>query len=121
MARYLEPGNLLPVVSLGGVISNPGLGRVVDVNNITLNGTAFVLSVSNPKRISAIVQNIDDAAHPGAHALIYLGGLNSIPIDLTPYGTLQIDKDFPWIGEIDGATGTGGTTPVITIVEIGLQ
>jgi hypothetical protein len=78
----------------------------------------IVLASSNPKRISAIIQNTDDNGNPGSKVYVFLGN-STPPIILLPYGTLQIDRDYPWIGEIDVAAAANN--PVVTIVEIGLQ
>lgn len=114
---YYEPGNLLPVVSLGGVVSLPGKGRIVTSYSVVATAP-IVLASANPKRISAIIQNCDDGANPGMKAYVFLGNATP-PIILLPFGTLQIDRDFPWIGDI--IVGASAHDPVVTFVEIGLQ
>jgi hypothetical protein len=117
VAVYVEPGNRLPIISLGGVVSLPGQGRVVTSTSVVATNP-IVLASSNPKRISAIIQNADDGANPGMKVYVFLGNTTP-PIILSPYGTLQIDKDFPWIGDI--IVGASANSPVVTMLEIGLQ
>ena len=114
---YSEGGNQLPLISLGGVQSQTHQGRIIASNSLTISGPV-ILALGNPRRIALIVQNIDDPAHLGSYVEVYLGGLNSIPIFLAPYGTLQIDRDFPWIGEVWVAAALNN--PVVTYNEIDL-
>ena len=119
---YIEPGNRLPIISLGGIVSNEGQGRIIRSINATTgsgaDGNDYQILDSNPKRISCIIQNLDDAASAGSLVEVYLGSVNTIPITLGTLGTLQIDRDFPCIGAIIIAAASGA--PVVAVVEIGL-
>jgi hypothetical protein len=116
-AVFVEPGNRLPLISLGGVVSLQGQGRIVTSTSVVATAP-IVLASANPKRISAIIQNCDDGANPGMKVYVFMGTATP-PIILLPYGTLQIDRDFPWIGDI--IVGASANNPVVTMVEIGLQ
>jgi hypothetical protein len=120
---YYEPGNKLPLISLGGVVSIPGQGRIIKSINATTgtgaDGNLVQILDSNPKRISCIIQNIDDPVAVGSNVSVYLGSVNTIPITLGTLGVLQIDKDFPCIGAIIISAAAGA--PVVTVQEIGLQ
>lgn len=120
---YYEPGNLLPLVSLGGTVSQPGQGRIIKSISATTgsgaDGNLYQILDANPKRISCIIQNFDDAAAPGSLVSVRLGSVNTIPITLDTLGVLQIDKDFPCIGPVIISATAG--SPVVTVVEIGLQ
>jgi len=112
-----ETGNLKPIISLGGNVSREGQGRVFSSAIVSAFG-GVVLAPSNPKRISALIQNLDDIAVPGQIITVYLGGLGTAPIVLSAYGTLQIDINFPWTGEIDVASISNN--PLVMIWEISL-
>lgn len=116
---YNEPGFNGQVVSLAAVSGASGKGRQVVSNSFTLGGTNPVFPCilpANPRRISAIIQNIGDPANPGSNVSIYLGGANSIPITLVENGTLQLDVNYPWTGDVYAALVTNG--PVVIVVEI---
>jgi hypothetical protein len=120
---YYEPGNRLPLISLGGVVSLPGQGRIVRSISATIgtgaDGNLYQVLDANPKRISCVIQNTDDGAAPGSLVTVRLGSVNTIPITLTTLGTVQIDKDLPFIGAIIISAAAGA--PVVTVQEIGLQ
>lgn len=89
-------GGDTPLVSLGGVRGVPFRGRKIEtVLSVVVN--AATILTSNPNRISAIIQNT------GAETL-YIGlGENpsgAIGLVLQPGQPLQIDTDFPWIGDV---------------------
>lgn len=117
MPVYFESGNQLPLLSLGGVISQAGQGRNITSNSVTITGPTQ-LAPANPKRIAAVVQNIGDPALPGCTVGVYFGSLNVIPVTLGVMGTIQIDTNLPWIGEIDVVANAGA--PVCTIMEINI-
>lgn len=115
MTTFYEPGSALPITSLAGVVSLPGQGRVVTNGTQAVSAPANLLP-SNPKRISAVIQNIDTTDK----ILVYLGPAGGqAPIYLLPGGTLQIDKDFPWTGEVNVWSSAGA--PVVNYIEISLQ
>lgn len=120
---YYEPGNGLPLLSLGGIVSLPGQGRIIRSFSATTgsgaDGNDYQILDANPKRISALIQNLDDAAHPGSLVEVFLGSANTMAITLGTLGCLQIDRDFPCIGAIIIAAASG--SPVVTVQEIGLQ
>jgi hypothetical protein len=107
------------LVSLGGIRGKPNFGRVLSSNSFTVGvGTFQVASVSNPQRVAAIIENLDDGAAPGSQLYVYLGGLNTIPFILQPYGTFQIDKNFPWTGDIWVNSNAGSPICVINEVSV---
>jgi hypothetical protein len=110
MALQLESGNRLPIVSLGGNVSAPGQGRVLDINQYNA-GSPIIILQDNPNRISAIIQNDGPSV-----AVIYAPN-NSGSIQLVAYGTLQIDRDFPWTGPIMAS----GTNCLVTVAEVSLR
>lgn len=117
---YTETGNLLPLLSLGGVLAQPGQGRTISSNSFTLSTVLGAQQImdSNPKRISAVIQNVDDLASPGSYIEVFLGGLNTIPLILAPYGTLQIDRDFPWTGCVWANHFNNSNAPIVLIDEV---
>lgn len=117
---FYEPGNNLPLLSLGGVVSQTGQGRVVQSNSATMSPGAQFAIPPNTKRISMIIMNVGDGSQAGGFINIFIGSLNTIPVYLQPGGTLQIDRYFPWIGEVD-VQGNGVGSPVCVWVEVGLQ
>lgn len=124
MPRHFETGNILPILSLGGVQSKNGQGRVVDSDDVTqAPGYPPFVIPSNPKRISLLIQNVGDVTNPtaaGATIDVSLGGLDTIAIVLGPLGTLQIDSNFPWTDSIVITSGNAAFSPVVNYVEIGL-
>lgn len=121
MAQFIvtEPGNLLPLVSLGGVISLSGQGRTIlsDADALNTGSPHSLYVASNPKRISLIIQNNDDATAPGTPIQVYLGA-QSHPVFVYSPGTLQIDRDLPWIGEVVIMSATNN--PIATYIEVSL-
>jgi hypothetical protein len=122
---YTEPGNNLPLISLGGVVSNVSLGRVMRSEAIAsgaVTGGAQLLLGANPKRISAIIQNssVGDNLPAVNDVYIFLGGPSGMQLVLAPLGTLQIDKDFPWIGEIWFSSVDITTLPIVSYSEVSL-
>lgn len=118
-AIYGEPGYRgMDLVSLSGV---PGSdrGREISSYSVTLGALGTVLLLqANPKRVAAIIQNLDDPAAPGTLVAVYVGGVNTIPIYLSPLGTFQIDVDFPWVGEI--YVGYTNNAPVVVANEVSI-
>ncbi len=116
-----EPGNAEVIVSLGGVKSTHGRGRIVSVDtaNVGLATGATLLWPNNPLRLSALVQNISD----GATVLLYIGSpfLTGTPqtLYLFPHGSFQIDQDFPWTGPVYATTG--GLAADIQFAEISID
>lgn len=112
---YNEPGFNGQVISLASVAGASGKGRQAVSNSFTLSGIV-IIAPANPKRISAIIQNVGDPAFPGSQLGVYIGGVNTIPITLTENGTLQIDGNYPWTGEIYANAITNN--PVVVVVEV---
>lgn len=111
-----EPGYNGQLVSLGGVHGLAGYGRIVQpYQAFILSGLVLVLP-ANPKRISAMLQNWDDAANPGSRVLLFLGGQYGQLIQLLAYGSLQIDNNFPWTGEI--YANAVANTPSLNVIEV---
>jgi hypothetical protein len=117
---YYEAGNaaIPPILSLGGISNLRGKGRVTTSLIVPVSGGITLLS-ANPKRIAALIMNMDDSVTPGNTIALYLGSVGSSPMYLTPNGSLQIDVNFPWTGEIDAAY-IGGNNPLVSVWEISL-
>jgi hypothetical protein len=114
-----EVGNIEQLVSLGGVKQvYPGKGRQVINPSLTGSTTTQVILPANPKRIAAIVQNLDDVAAPGSLVYVYLGIFKTVPFGfvLNTLGSIQIDSNFPWIGDITIYAPTG--SPLVNATEI---
>jgi hypothetical protein len=107
----VESGNLLPILSLGGVVSKVGQGRQLDQNQINVQ-TATVLLLDNPKRISAILQNLG----PTDVVISFPGSASGFT--LAAYGNLQINRDFPWTGIV---IGTSAVLTGVSVTEISVQ
>src|SRR5450759_3113267 len=122
-----ENGFIGRLTSLAGVQGADGKGRVIDSVSVALTATVVLVLSSNPKRISALIQNIDDITSPGSSVFISLGN-PGYAIDpgayvsvLSPLGTLQIDKDFPWTGEVYACKFTNVVgSPTILVTEISI-
>lgn len=121
MAKYYEPGNSLPIVSLGGIISKRGKGRVVEQLYYSPGGTPplHILSVldSRPGRIAAIIQN-----RSAVDVVLSFGEgdpSTSFNMVLYPNGNLQIDKDFPWIGGVKANSAL--QADYLTVTEIFIE
>ena len=113
MAAFSESGNLLPILSLGGVVSQPGKGRKFDTIQYNVSTPAYPQVLNdNPERISALIQNLgpDNVAinAPGTQA----------SITLTLLGVLQIDRNFPWTGPM---LATSPGVALLNVTEISLQ
>jgi len=108
LAIIRESGNLEGLVSLGGVRSKPGLGRIMETSGPIISGTQQVMN-DNPKRISAILCNrntVPMIIHFDTQTLI----------ELLPDAAMQIDINFPWTGAVF-CTTTGGAG-VLGVVEV---
>lgn len=119
-ALYSEVGFDGQVSSMAGVKGAAYKGRQVISDSFTFGGSNPVyplILAANPRRISAVIQNLGDAAHPGEILEIYIGGVNTIPINLVENGTFQIDTNFPWTGEVY-ANYSGVNTPSLGVVEV---
>lgn len=119
---FREAGNNYPIISLGGVVSLPGHGRIANNYEIVnVQGSTLQLVPPNPKRIACIIQNLDNTTTAvGAQIIVTLGPVGGCSIILLPYGSLYIGYDFPWIGEIDVVCPKGGN-PTVEALEISLE
>lgn len=107
----IESGNNLPLLSLGGVVSQYNQGRDIEQNQINVQGSTALLT-DNPKRISAILQNIGTV-------VVYISFPGSTSaITLSPLGTLQFDKDFPWTGIV---IGSSSVLSGVSVTEVSVQ
>lgn len=95
------------LVSLGGVVSLTGRGRITRSfeSNITSTIKQMVLP-SNPKRISAVIENIDNGT--GISLYISFTG-TGLTVALAPNGSFQIDSNFPWTGPVWAQPASVGT------------
>jgi hypothetical protein len=106
--EFFEVGYNGILVSLGGIQGPQGKGRVIrSESTVAVSGEWLLLMSANPKRISAIIQNLSATELLG----VYGGDPQANQIYLLPYGTFQIDKEFPWIGEV--YISPGGVVPII--------
>jgi len=113
MSFQLESGHNGLMISMGGILGRPGLGRRIDSTAFSLTTTAVMIIGDNPRRISAIIEN----QGPDSLALDFGGGINSISIHSG--GNLQIDENFPYTGSI--AAGADTSTCVVLVTEISVQ
>lgn len=107
------------LVSLSGIPGQDGQGRACAGGTLTMSATPVLVLASNPKRIAALIENLDDAAAPGSGIELYFGNTSVYPVAkiiLTAYGTIQIDTDLPWTGEVWAANVINA--PVISVMEI---
>lgn len=91
-----ECGHWGQLVSLAGIIGRAGRGRQIETT-LHVVANARTILTSNPNRISVIIQNTGDEA-------LYLG-LGQDPSASTGLilqigESLQIDQNFPWIGDV---------------------
>lgn len=119
-----ESGYYGQLTSLSGLRGAEGKGRVIHTAQIALTSAAVLILSANPKRISAIIQNQDDATNPGSNLSVYLGNpayvidAGDVVADLSPLGTLQIDANLPWTGEIYASRVTNSPTVVVTEISL---
>lgn len=95
------------LVSLGGVKSQLGRGRITRSfeGNITSTLKQMILP-NNPKRISAIIENIPNTT--GIYLYISFTG-TGLTVSLAPGGSFQIDQNFPWTGPVWAQPASVGT------------
>jgi hypothetical protein len=113
-----ESGHQGPLTSLGGIIGIQNLGRKVTRSYPTVGQTTNLqILPENLRRISAIIRNTSDTGY------VFLSLSGYIPDDLDiilyPGEYLQIDKDLPWTGSINGLAVTADC--VCTVTEISVQ
>jgi hypothetical protein len=98
LKKAIEAGNAGLLISLGGIIGRIGAGREIASDYLTSVGGNYVQVLdSNPKRLSAIVQN------RGTDLLLVAFGEMSVSgsaILIDPHGSFQIDQNFPWTGPV---------------------
>lgn len=104
-----ENGHVGELVSLAGVPGKVFLGReLVYASYVPITTTTSQVLFNNPKRIAALIVNsgsTDIAIRLGTTPVI------GPPIQgmlLSPGGSLQIDKDLPWTGEVFVVFGASG-------------
>jgi len=104
-----EPGHYSTLVSLGGVTNTKNYGRTT-TNRTVLATTNTNLLEANPRRISAIIKNIG----AGTVALTFgedsSGAILGLPI--IPQQSLQIDKNFPWTGDVRGTAAVNSNCSI---------
>ena len=109
------------LVSLSGIMGQDGQGRSSIGGLTTMTATPVMVLASNPKRIAALIENLDDVANPGSGIELYFGNPSIYPVAqiiLSPLGTIQIDQDLPWTGEVWAANVVN--SPVISVMEIAI-
>lgn len=115
MTAYQETGNRLPIISLGGIQSNRGWGRNIEISATPVLGLyAGIQQImpDNPRRISAIILNNT----PGVVFLSAPG--NDWYLLLQPGGSLQIDNNFPYTGPILAFGDALAANNILNIAEI---
>lgn len=113
MAIARESGAFSKLVSLGGVVQTNGRGREMYHAQVTIPAAGVCVLNNNPKRISAIIQNIGTVVH----SICF--DPNTISLYVYPGQSFQIDSDFPWTGEVFiYATGVVST---VQICEVSIQ
>lgn len=113
MAVNYEPGCFGSLVSLGGILGGQNRGRKIEMLIHSTPATGAQVLGSNPRRIAAIIQN------RSAVTLNVFFDYTTIACTLLPGENLQIDKDFPWTGEVF-VQNAAGANPVYTI-ELSVQ
>lgn len=114
-----EAGYLGRLVSLGGIVGADGKGRVVKSTTLASSANVTAILANNPKRIAALIQNGDTTNV----AFVYLGTdtagtFTSNPIVLNPGGSLQIDVNLPWTGEVMIVTAAVAVSVVATEISV---
>ena len=107
------------LVSLSNVLGQDGQGRACSGGTLTMSATPVLVLASNPKRIAALIENLDDSANPGSGVILYLGNPSIYPLAqtiLAPLGTFQIDINLPWSGDVWAANVVN--SPVLSVLEI---
>jgi len=107
-----EAGYQGRLVSLGGVVGAPGRGRQArQLNNSVDNTGTKLIMESNPKRLSALIQNID-----AINMYIMFGDeLYNYGFLLRPYDIFQIDQNLPWAGSVAGYAAAACTYRLLEV------
>lgn len=95
-----ESGYNGSLVSLGGVVGPPGIGRLSNYEYITFAGAVTAVSIlpDNPKRIAAMLYV--NGANP---VVVYLSNnFVGMRFELQPGDAFFINELFPWTGAIIG-------------------
>jgi len=111
-----ESGHNGVIESLGGVKNRPGFGRTSYYATHTL-GVLDDLDIlpENTRRISALIQNYGSGSVFINFSSGYAG--QGMRVYLSPGGSIQIDKDFPWTGYIS-ARGILATTIIVNEISV---
>lgn len=113
MAIVIESGLNGSLISLAGYQGVANRGRQSEATIVAIDNTAVVVLLPiNTRRISAIIYNDSNQ-----DILLSLGDIAVQPIRLQDLEALQIDKDFPWTGQIV-AIGTSPTPGNVNMQEI---
>lgn len=116
MPYVKESGHQGPIVSLGGVTGQPGLGRQVRTEYFAVVSTVQrQILDDNPRRISAIIYSNSD----GAITLYFTPDTNGPIAVLQRNDYLIINSDFPWTGPIWGINAA--LTGQVYIAEVSVQ
>jgi len=113
MAR--ESGHLGVLTSLGGATAPYGIGREVYQDPLLIGTTQRNVLPANNGRISALIQHTPTAT-PANYIGVFIHGV--LVAKLLPYGSIQIDENFPTTLDIDCVTDTGTATVLVTEVRI---
>lgn len=109
MGTAYESGYRGILTSLGGVKGQLNHGRVIVNTVLAVTSNQQQLLDNNPKRISAIIQNID----PGAESIYLALGEPVVGTDGLTLGvnqSFQIDGLFPWTGAVKGTPSVAHCT-----------
>lgn len=112
-AGYGQRDNPNTLVSLGGVLGVPFIGRQADINTHHVSTTRRQLLGNNSRRIAALLvaSKANDDTVP-----VYLADSSDATVILSPGDSFQIDYNLPWTGSVYGIST--GADEVINVTEI---
>jgi hypothetical protein len=103
--------------SISGIPASP-LGNQPAAGAVSVTTTGDQILGSNPKRVAALIVNDgDDIVYLklGSGPAVINSGLRINPQG----GSFQIDRNFPWAGDVYGIVIT--TTSVVVVTEVSVQ
>ena len=114
----IEPGCLIPPVSLAGIVGQKNQGRVVRKFQGTVLNVPIQLCGVNPRRISVLVVNPSTGTdYLDVHLDRYDANMY---IRLLIGDSLLINSDFPWTGVILGYSSAAPGT-IAQVLEVSVQ
>lgn len=108
MAIVIEPGGLGRQYSLNGVAGAAGRGRLLEVRPVVVADSDYTQILGpTPSRAWVIISNRN--ATP---VQIFIGNQVVAYITLGQYGTIQLDSQIPWAGEVLAYQTSGGAVTI---------